>query len=81
MTQSSEIFLCIPYMTENVYVFVSHSLSHTVLARCLVILGEDKCTSNEDYCMYVLVFFLVTHLFTLCFDCQRCQYLVPYSVV
>ena len=38
------------------YAFVSHSLSDTVLARCLVMLGEGKCTSNEAYCMYVLVF-------------------------
>ena len=46
-------------MTENVYAFVSHSVSHTALARCLVILGEGKRTNNEAYCIYVLDFFVI----------------------
>lgn len=61
MPQSSEFFLCIRYMTENVYTFVSHSVSHTVLARCVVILGEGKCTSNEAYCIYVFFGYLIIY--------------------
>jgi hypothetical protein len=37
-------------------------VSHTVSARCLVILGEGKCSSDETCCMYVLVFLLLIYL-------------------
>ena len=47
------------------YVFVSHSVSHTVLARFLVILCESKRTRDEaTLCTFSFVIYLLCVVIT-----------------
>jgi hypothetical protein len=51
-------------MTENMYAFVSHPASHTVLAPFVVKLDEGNCTSDEASLLYVcFALFFIYFLF------------------